>query len=148
MASAERKEIYPVSLEQFYRSILDFENYPNFISSISKVEVREKTASSAKLYFEVEMIKKVHYEISLNFSINEAKNQAKMSWTLDSSPFFKLNNGSWDLQAKSPSSVQAFYKLELDFVFPVPGLLLRGLVAKALPQAMEDFYLHAKGMKA
>lgn len=144
MASAERKEIYDVSLEKFYAALVDFEGYPRFVSGMRNVKILERQDQRAKVFFEVEMMKKVEYSIDVRFSINEAKNQAEVNWVLDSSPYFKVNNGAWKLQAKSPHSVEATYKLELEFTVPVPGLLLKGLVAKALPQAMKEFYLEAK----
>jgi ribosome-associated toxin RatA of RatAB toxin-antitoxin module len=147
MASAERKETYKVDLEKFYGTLRDFASYPKFVSSMKRVEIQEQTDNTAKIFFEVEMMKKLAYTLNLKFGINEARNHAELSWTLGESAFFKVNNGSWKLQSMGPGVVDVTYKLELDFNFPVPGLILKGLVAKALPQAMNEFYEESKKRK-
>ena len=48
----------------------------------------------------------------------------------------------------TPTSVEVLYKLDLEFGISVPGFVLKGLIAKALPQAIQEFAGHAKKIGA
>jgi hypothetical protein len=45
----------------------------------------------------------------------------------------------WELKSLGPNKTQVLYKLEIDFDFPVPGFVLKKLVASALPKTIREF---------
>jgi ribosome-associated toxin RatA of RatAB toxin-antitoxin module len=139
MAAAERTEIVDVPLAKLYKAICDYDSYPKFVTGASKVKVLSRDGNAAKVQFDVEMMKRVEYTLNLREEIDAEGRSARVSWTLDSSKFFKISNGLWELKVLGPDKTQVLYKLELEFDFPVPGFVLKKLVASALPKAIQDF---------
>jgi ribosome-associated toxin RatA of RatAB toxin-antitoxin module len=144
MAVAERKEIVDVPLKKLYEAITGYDSYPKFVSGVNAVKVLERGAGTARVHFEVEMMKKVDYSLNLKDEIAADDRSARVSWTQDASKFFKTNNGLWELKSMGPSKTEVLYRLEIDFNFPVPGFMLKTLVASALPKAIHDFTERAK----
>lgn len=144
MAAAERKEILDESVEKLYSVITDFASYPKFVTGMKDAKLIEETASHKIFYFDIEMIKRVNYKIKIVSQISPDKTKAEVDWTLVESQFFKGNNGSWRLKSLGDKKTEATYKLELDFNFPVPGFVLKGMIASNLPNAMKEFLNEAK----
>lgn len=139
MAVAERKEIVDVPLKKLFEAITNYADYSKFVAGVNAVQVIERGPGTAKVHFEVEMMKKVDYSLNLKDEISEDERTARVSWTQDQSKFFKTNNGLWELKSLGPTKTEVLYRLEIDFNFPVPGFMLKTLVASALPKAIHDF---------
>jgi ribosome-associated toxin RatA of RatAB toxin-antitoxin module len=91
------------------------------------------------VHFDVEMMKKVDYTLNMKEEIDADERSAKVSWSLLNSKFFKISNGLWELKSLGPNKTQVLYKLEIEFDFPVPGFVLKKLVASALPKTIREF---------
>jgi ribosome-associated toxin RatA of RatAB toxin-antitoxin module len=144
MAAAERTEIVDVPLIKIYEAIRDYENYPSFVTGASQVKVLSRDGNVVTVQFDVEMMKRVEYVLNLKEDLDAEGRSARISWNLESSKFFKINNGLWELKALGPEKTQVLYKLEVEFDFPVPGFVLKKLVASALPKTIQDFSTRAK----
>jgi len=144
MAAAERTEIVDVPLNKLYQAICDYDSYPKFVTGASKVKLVSRDGNTALVQFDVEMMKRVEYTLKLKEEPDAEGRNARVSWTLDSSKFFKISNGLWELKALGPDKTQVMYKLELEFEFPVPGFVLKKLVASALPKTIQDFTERAR----
>jgi ribosome-associated toxin RatA of RatAB toxin-antitoxin module len=144
MAAADRTEILEVPLKVLFETITDYASYPRFVNGMKTARVITGDTGEKKVEFDLEMVKRLQYIIKLNESLDEAAGKARVAWTLDSSTFFKVNNGSWDLKALGPDRTEATYKLELDFAFPVPGFMLKNLVKSALPSVIREFSEEAR----
>jgi coenzyme Q-binding protein COQ10 len=144
MAAAERTEIVDVPLAKLYQAICDYDAYPKFVTGVNAVKVIEKAEDSAKVHFDVEMMKKVEYSLNLKQEKDPEDRSAKVSWTLADSKFFKISNGLWELKSLGPEKTQVLYKLEIEFSFPAPGFVLKKLVASALPKTIREFSEQAK----
>jgi len=139
MAAAERTDIVDVPLSKLYQAICDYNNYPEFVTGASRVALLSREGNIAKVHFDVEMMKRVEYVLKLKEELDAEGRSARISWTLDSSKFFKISNGLWELKALGPDKTQVLYKLELEFEIPVPGFVLKKLVASALPKTIQEF---------
>ena len=77
----------------------------------------------------------------------EDKTNGIVSWTLVESDSFKKNNGRWELKAAGPGKTDVRYELEIEFNFPVPGLILNRLVKGSLPSMVNGFVKQTKKVK-
>lgn len=142
MAEAQKTEIIGVPFDLFYQTVLDFDSYPKFVTGVIKSQTEKISDNKVKANVELEMIKRLHYTIDVEHSRSEEV--AQVSWTLIDSDILKKNNGSWTIKSKGPSQTEVTYSLDVEFKIAVPGLILKGLIKKSLPQAIKEFYLETK----
>jgi ribosome-associated toxin RatA of RatAB toxin-antitoxin module len=142
MAEAKRSETIDVPFDKFFQTVLDFESYPRFVTGVNESSVETVSDTQLKAKLELEMIKKLSYTIDVQHSRTE--NSAKVSWTLLESDLLTKNNGQWDIVAKGSDQCEVTYSLDVEFKIPVPGLILRGLIKKSLPQAIKEFHQETK----
>ncbi len=139
MAKASRTEIFDVDINKFYEIIEDYEKYPEFVDGVSEIEVLEKSETSAKVKYSLNLIKKFTYTLSMT-----QEKPRKLSWVLDSGDFFKTNSGSWELKDLGDGKTEVTYSLEVDFKILAPKMIVNKLVATNLPQMMKAYYKRAK----
>ena len=139
MAAAERKEILNIPLKAMYQAVTDYAAYSEFVTGMKKSRVVGPHNGGKKAEFEVEMIKRISYSLILSDKIDESAGTAEISWTLDSSDFMKKNDGRWNLRSLGPNQTEVIYTLEVEFNFPAPGFILKGLVSNSLPVAIREF---------
>jgi len=144
MAAAEKTETVRVNIKKLYAAIMDVGTYPSFVTGMKEARVLEDQGETKKVHFDLEMMKRLQYSVNLRSQFDEAKQEARVDWSLDRSEFFKVNNGSWTLKAKSSEETTVTYKLEVEFTFPVPGFILKGLIANGLPSAIREFSEQAR----
>ncbi len=140
MAKAQRTEIFDIDINKFYEILEDYEKYPEFVDGISEIEVLEKTETSAKVRYALNLIKKFTYTLQMT-----QQKPNKLSWTLESGDFFKTNSGSWELKDLGDGKTEVTYGLEVDFKILAPKMIVNKLVATNLPAMMKSYYKRAKG---
>jgi|GEM_PF-523803 len=144
MAAAERTEIVEVPLKKMYAAVVDYSSYPQFVTGMKSAKLVGESGAAKQVAFDLEMMKRVQYTVNLTDRLDESAGTAEVAWTLASSEFFKLNNGKWTLKAVDTQRTEVTYSLELEVTFPVPGFMLKGLVAKGLPAAIREFAERAR----
>lgn len=149
MAAAERKEVLNIPLKAMFQAVSDYGAYSEFVTGMKKSKVIGPTAdgTAKKAEFELEMIKRIAYSIVVSEKLDEATGMAEVKWTLDASDFMKRNDGKWTMKALGPNQTEVLYSLEIEFNFPAPGFILKGLVANSLPTAIREFYERALKIK-
>jgi coenzyme Q-binding protein COQ10 len=140
MAHAVHETIYDVDASQLYRAVTDYEKYPEFVDGMKKVTV-DRSQSQPIVHYDLSMMGK---DMSYTLNLQEEPEKGHLSWSLHQSAFFKINNGDWLIQALGPGKCKARYFSEVEFTFPVPGMVLKPMVSKAVPKMMESFYRRAK----
>lgn len=148
MAGAERKEILNVPLVALFKVITDFDSYPQFVSGVKNTKVLSSVGGNKQVEFDIDMMKRVKYTLNVQENINEAAGTGTVHWTLVSSDMLKSNVGGWTLKALDAGRTEVIYKLDLDFNISVPGFILKGMVSKALPEAIREFAERAKKVSA
>lgn len=140
MASAEFHEVLPVDQEKLFAVITKYEDYPQFVTGCSGVKVERKAPGKARATYSVNMMKEISY------TLDHVEDQAagKVQWTLVESDFMKRNIGSWELKAAGPGKTDVRYTVEVEFKFPVPGLILNRLVKGSLPSMIKSFVDRAR----
>ena len=69
----------------------------------------------------------------------------KIEWSLVESDFLKKNSGTWELKSLGKGKTQVKYSIEIDFKFPVPGMILNRLIKGGLPKMIGSFGDRAEG---
>lgn len=139
MASASRTEVVDVEIGKLYDVLVDYKKYPEFVDGVSGINVLSQNETSAKVEYNINMIKNFKYIIN----IKQVK-PTSIIWTLDSGDLFKKNDGEWKLKDLGNGKTEVTYSLDLDFKMFAPSSILSALTSKNLPIMMESFFKRAK----
>ncbi|NDF16063.1 hypothetical protein EB061_12220 [bacterium] len=141
MAQAEQEKTFDVSAENYFQAVADYEKYPEFVEGMKKVRAERQMDGSVLAVYDFSMMGK---DMSYTLRIQENPAAGEVRWSLVKSDFFKVNNGSWKIEATGPASCKVRYSLEVDFSFSVPSFILKGVVKGTLPSMMNSFYERAR----
>ena len=139
MHNAERTEEFDISCEDFYKVIVDYASYPEFVDGVSDIEVLEQDENGARVKYYLKMIKEFSYVLKMKHNA-----PAGISWTLESGDIFKVNEGYWNLEDLGNGKTKVTYGLGLDFKMFAPKPILKKLVSHNLPNMMQAYYDRAK----
>ena len=140
VAKADQEKTYDVSADQYFKSVTQYEQYPEHVEGVKAIQV-ERKGNDVVGHYDLNMMGK---EIKYSLNIKEDPANKKMNWSLLKSDFFTVNNGAWTITPTGPKSCKVHYAVEVEFSFPVPGFLLKGIVKGTLPSMMNSFYERAK----
>jgi len=138
MASAEAKEVFNCTKEEFFKIISDYEKYSDFLSEVDQCEIIETNGNKKLVEYSVSLIKTFKYKLWMTETPNDS-----ITWQLDSGDFFKVSNGSWHLTDEG-EKVSAIYKVEAKFKGFVPSPIAKGLVSVNLPNMMKSYQKRVK----
>lgn len=141
MASAQIEDTIPVGKERFFEVVTRYEDYPQFVDSVTRVSVERKGPGQARVTYHVSLMKDVTYVLDLKEDIEKGR----VSWTLVESDVFKKNEGGWDITPNGEGAVKVRYFLDVEFKIPVPGFILKKLVSGNLPSMLKSFKERALG---
>ena len=143
MAQAEQEKTYDVDAARYFQAVSEYENYPQFVDGMKRVTASRAEGGSVSAHYEFSMMSK---EMTYDLAIRENPEKGEVSWTLQSSEFFKVNNGAWKIESLGPNRCKVKYSLEVEFNFSVPSFILKGVVKGTLPSMMNSFYERAKSL--
>ncbi len=139
MAQATRTEVIEVPFRSLYDVVVDYERYPEFIASMKAVKVLGSTEDGRKrVNFEIDLVKRIAYVVTIKEEITEQLGLASVHWTLESGDMIKKNTGGWYLKSLGPSKTEVRYELEVELGIPVPGFVMKGLIANSLPESINQ----------
>lgn len=141
MAQAELKETLNVDYDKLFATIVNYEDYPEFVAGCSEAHVESREPGKARVKYLVNLMKEVSYTLDLI----EDKAKGIVEWSLVKSDFMSKNSGRWELRKLGPGKTEATYSLELDLKFPVPGFVMNKLVKGSLPTMLRNFEKRAQG---
>ncbi len=136
MAQASQKKIMSISSEKLWKTILDYEKYPQFVENVHKVRIIEKTPGLSKVEYAIELLGK---EIFYVLEHDESKIPNKMTWKCVESNILKSNEGFWEVKSIAVEQTEVNYQMALEFKIMIPSFMLNGLVKSALPKVLENF---------
>ncbi|HUP57784.1 MAG TPA: SRPBCC family protein [Bdellovibrionota bacterium] len=140
MAQAEITETLAVDKDKLLATIVKYEDYPRFVEGCTSVKVERPSPNEARVTYLVNMMKEITY--TLDQKADPAK--GVIEWSLVSSDFMKVNNGRWELRSVGPGKTEAKYRIEIEFKFPVPSMILNRLIKGSLPSMVRSFEKQAK----
>ncbi len=132
MAQAQQQKILTASVDQVYKLISNFDNYPELIPEVQKVDHVESTPQGEVYEMTVELMKEVTYQIQVKF-----EDQKQISWELYNGDGFKKNSGLWTFKSLGQNQTLLKYSLEIDFNFFVPSFLVEKTIKAQLPKLFE-----------
>ena len=143
MARAEKTEVFDVPIDKFFKAIIDYKAYPQFVDGMRSVEVQSDTADGATVKFNLSLIKDISYTLKLTNKPN-----TEVSWTLVGGDLMKVNNGKWILKDLGQARTEVTYSLEVELKGFLPGLGLieKTLVTTNLPSNMKAFAKRAASL--
>jgi coenzyme Q-binding protein COQ10 len=135
MARAERTEVFDVSPANFYRAIVDYRAYPEFVEGVRSIDVQAESPEGATVKFNLSLIKDISYVLKLAHRPGQ-----EVSWSLVSGDLMKVNNGRWTLKdVGGKTEVTYSLEVELKGFFPGLGMIEKTLVNTNLPLTMKAF---------
>jgi coenzyme Q-binding protein COQ10 len=138
MADAKTSELFPCTIEEFYKIIADYEKYPDFLSEVKNCKIVKVESGRKLVEFTVNVIKDFKYRLWMTEELNQ-----KISWVLESGDLFKVSNGYWQL-ADEGGKTRATYFVEAKFNMFVPGPIAKALVNVNLPNMMSSYHKRVK----
>lgn len=139
MAQGKNTKVFPINIHQFYKAIICYEDYADFIPGVNETEVLDIDENGARVKYSVNVIKKFQYIVKLKH-----QRPHKVSWELESGDLFKSMDGSWELKELSESETEVTYTVGIDFKMFAPKMVVNTLVSKNLPEVMEAMFKQAK----
>lgn len=143
MARAERTEVFDVPADKFYKAVIDYHSYPQFVDGVESVDVKNESTEGATVTMNINLIKKISYTIQLSH-----KPTQEVSWSLVSGDMMKINNGKWIIKEQGPTKTEVTYSLEVELKGFLPGLgmIEKTLVNTNLPLTMKAFAKRAASL--
>lgn len=143
MARAERTEVFDVPADKFYKAIIDYRAYPDFVDGMKSVDVSNEAAEGATVKYNLSLIKEISYTLKMNHKPNQ-----EVSWSLVSGDMMKVNNGKWTLKDLGNNKTEVTYSLEVELKGFLPGLgmIEKTLVNTNLPLNMKAFAKRAASL--
>ena len=139
MAQASRTEVIDAPFKALFDVIVDYERYPEFIASIKQAKVLGTSSDGLKrVQFELDLVKRMSYVIAIKEEVTEQLGLASVHWTLESGDMIKKNTGGWSLKVLGPAKTEVKYELEVELGIPVPGFVMKGLIANSLPESINQ----------
>lgn len=134
----ERKIKISAPINVVFKVIRDFASYPEFLTTTEEAKER-KLKSGIHVDFTLQVIKSINY--TLKFDIEEPN---KVEWTLVKGDLMKKNSGSWHLTKISDNITEAIYRIDVDFGWLVPKMIVEQLTKTQLPETLDAFKKRAE----
>ena len=144
MAQADIHQVVSVPKDQFFATVLKYEDYPEFVEGCQKVKVERPGPGKARVTYEIDIMgQNIHY------TLDHVEDAAKgvMTWTLVESNFVKKNVGQWEIKEVAGGKTDVRYQIDIEFNIPVPGFILNRLVKGNLPSMLKSFEEQTKKAK-
>jgi ribosome-associated toxin RatA of RatAB toxin-antitoxin module len=141
MAQADQEKTYDVDAGKYFRAVTDYEKYPEIVDGMKSVKVAKQSNGHIFADYELSMMSK---EMKYSLDIQDNAAEGTVDWKLIKSDFFKTNNGAWKIKSAGEGKCTVHYSVEVEFNFPVPGFILKGVVKSTLPTMMNNFFERAK----
>lgn len=133
MASANTKEVFDCTRQEFFKIVSDYEKYPEFLPQVKAVSIYKKSDDFKEMEYHVSVIKTFKYKLR----VKEVENTS-VSFEFIGGDVFKAMKGSWHL-SDHDNKCAVEYKVEASFGLLVPESIAKPLVTADLPVMMSNF---------
>lgn len=141
MAGAERSIDINAPIDVVYKTIVDYEKYPEFLKDVSGARVVQRLADGVVLEETINLMKTVTIQIKIVETPNTG-----IRWSLHGDGgLLKKNDGGWRLEDLGGGRTRATYFLEVAVGVWVPGKIVDSLTGTTLPATLEAFKKRAEG---
>jgi len=142
MLKVEEVRIFKAPLEKVISVITDYESYPEFLSSMSDVEIIEKLSDKETLVrFQLELIMRLEYQLLMEEDLPH-----RLVWKVRKSENMLVNQGAWHLRVLNDQETEIRYELEVEFQGRLPQSIHDRITTLALPRTLEEFRLRVESI--
>lgn len=138
MAAASVSEIFNCTVDQFYKIISDYENYPKFLPEVKDCHVIEAKGNKKLVEFHISLIKTFKYSLWMT---EEAPHS--VHWQFNGGDIFKEMSGNWKLSDEA-GKTRANYDIEAKMGMFVPGPIAKGIIEVNLPNMISSYHKRVK----
>jgi ribosome-associated toxin RatA of RatAB toxin-antitoxin module len=122
-------------------ALFSIESYPEWLSSIKKVDVIERDSQNrvtkAKLTIDAGMMKD---RVVLDY--DWSAEPASLSFTMDEADLLTQMDGTYTLKALDADSTQVTYELEISVSMPVPAMMITKGQQQTIDAALKELGEH------
>lgn len=129
----ERQIEINAPIQVVFEVIRNFKSYPEFVKGTKAVQERQ-TESALEVDFEIDVLKRVHYTLSMTIQAPH-----RVEWTLLKGELFKENSGGWLLESLDENKTLAHYRISVGFGWMVPKTIVNTLTETQLPEMLNSF---------
>lgn len=133
--------IVDAPLADVQAALFSIESYPEWLSSIKKVEVLERDDQNrvikAKLSIDAGMMKD---RVVLEYDWSSAP--ATLSFSMDEADLLTQMDGTYSLKAIDSESTQVSYDLEVAVSMPVPAMMITKAQQQTIDAALKELSEH------
>jgi ribosome-associated toxin RatA of RatAB toxin-antitoxin module len=133
--------IVDAPLADVQAALFSIESYPEWLSSIKKVEVLERDDQNrvikAKLSIDAGMMKD---RVVLEYDWSSAP--ATLSFSMDEADLLTQMDGTYSLKAIDSESTQVTYDLEVAVSMPVPAMMITKAQQQTIDAALKELSEH------
>jgi carbon monoxide dehydrogenase subunit G len=125
--------------------IADFANYPAWTGSVKNAEVLESGADgrARRVAFRLDAgIVRDQYELAYEWSGDE-----RVEWQLTSGQMMKAQHGTYTLRADGPGRTHVTYRLSVELIIPMLGLLKRKAERVVMDTALKELKKRVEGLR-
>ena len=135
MASTTVNEVFPCSIDDFYKIVTDYEKYPEFLSEISHCRIVKEKDNKKLVEYDIQLIKSFIYELWMN----ENETSHCIDWEFAGGSIFKSNKGYWKLEDLSGRCCATFH-IDCQFKIFIPRSITNTLLHINLPNMMKSYH--------
>jgi ribosome-associated toxin RatA of RatAB toxin-antitoxin module len=136
MPIATHAETMRASCARCFAAITDFESYPEWQTAVEAVEVRSRDAEGRgrEVAFVIDLkLRKVRYEL-----VYEYTEPTEVRWSYAAGDVKDVTGSYSFRQTRTPGVVEARYRLEVDFGFPVPSAIRNRLQREVMRRSVRE----------
>jgi coenzyme Q-binding protein COQ10 len=134
MAKVTQTELFNCSVEDFFKVVVDYEKYPEFMDEVQSVRVLKSEGGVQHIEYKISVIKTITYVLEMS-----ANPPTETRWKLVKGDLFKKLDGSWRLQDEG-GKCRAEYSVDIEFGIFVPGPIVKTLQTVNLRSMMSAFH--------
>jgi ribosome-associated toxin RatA of RatAB toxin-antitoxin module len=133
MATASLSEVFDCSVEQIYKLISSYEDYPKFLPEVKQTKILEIRDNKKLVSYTISLIKSFTYELWMSETAPHT-----ILWDFNKGDLFKKMSGSWKIQEEA-GKARATYTIDAQFNLFVPGPIAKALIQVNLPNMMSSY---------
>jgi len=134
-------------VEQCYRTLVDFESYPEWAGDLKQATVVSRDDDERALVVEFRaaaMGRSTTYR--LQYDYEGAPN--RLGWELISGDLERELDGHYELTAATDGTTEVVYELAVDLIVPIPGFVKRRAEARIIKTALSELKARVEGVPA
>ncbi len=133
MAEAKTKETFNCTAEEFFKVVVDYEKYPDFLPEIKSVKILKNEGAKKQMEYSVSMIKTFKYKLDV-----EEVSPSKVEFKFAGGDVFKTMKGLWTIKPAG-DKCEVEYHLTATFGMFMPSSMESTLVTVSLPKMITNF---------